>query len=143
MFGGWRSVPLPDATVTDLASNATRAYLRNATAMALGCNSLAFGAPNVTEACGQVRLRHDRAGPESQSHTMTDVWALHLEQFGVRHTQVVAGMNYELFWTANVLCSPDSRHISLELHAQYYVPLRAAPVLQYVEQLGTAGQTKG
>ncbi len=147
MFGGWRSVSLPDATVTELASNATRAYLGNATAMALHCNAPAHpkpaGKPNVTEACSQVRLRHDNAGHETHHHTMIEGRALQLELFGTRHAQVVSGMNYELFWTANVLCSPDSRQTLLKLHAQYYVPLRAPPMLQYVEQLGAADLTKG
>ena len=113
--------------------------------MALDCKAhpKPVGAPNVTEACSQVRLRRDKTDDEAQFHTMTDVRALHLEQFGTRHAQVVAGLNYELFWTANVLCSPDSRQTLLKLHAQCYIPLRAAPMLQYVEQLNTAGPTKG
>ena len=64
VFGGWRAVPLPDETVTGLASAATRAYLENATAVALGCiaaHPMPVGSPNVTKACSQVQLRQDKA----------------------------------------------------------------------------------
>ena len=74
---------------------------------------------------------------------MTESQAQHLQHAGTRHAQVVAGMNYELFWTANILCSPEDMQKSIKLHAQYYVPLHAAPMLRYVERLRPAEKTEG
>ena len=60
MFGNWRPVPLPDAVVTELASAATQAFVRNETAPALGCSAAAKPEPvgmlQPTKACSQVQM---------------------------------------------------------------------------------------